>query len=109
MGLHHVDQLSCSLQLRHTEHHLQRDLARFALGTGQDLAVTGTELHGAVHGHGGCCGLGCRGGQGRVAQGHAAVGVDRSKGRIAHRRKTGAADNDHGQAFAEHQFSNDGT
>ena len=53
MGLHHINQLSCSLQLRHTEHHLQRDLARFALGTGQDLAVAGAELHGSVHGHGG--------------------------------------------------------
>ena len=48
-------------------------------------------------------------GRGTVAQSHAAVGVDRSEGRIAHRRKTGAAHDDHGQSFAEHQFSDDGT
>ena len=48
MGLHHVNQLSCSLQLGHTQHDLQCDLAGFALGPGQDLAVAGTELHGAV-------------------------------------------------------------
>ena len=109
MGLHHIDQLGCALQLRHTQHDLQRDLAGFALGTGQDLAVAGAELHGSVHGHGRCGGAGYWSGQGTVAQGHAAVRVDRGKGRFTHRRKTGAAHDDHGQAFAEHQFSNDGT
>ena len=111
MGLHDVDQLGSALQLGHAQHDLQRDLARFALGTGQDLAVVGTELHGAVHGHGhgGCGGAGCWSGQGTVAQSHAAVGIDRSKGRFTHRRKTGAAHDDHGQAFAENQFGDDGT